>query len=474
MTEQDRKLSFQIRRMGLSWDLDAGTLIAFNVPSIAIWLDPSLLQLVQPLVQEVGVPLARLLAAYHSSLGTGEDYQQMITTLGATFQEGFLAWCDVVAESGWGKVELSVFDRAARRAVVTVKNPFELQMQRYAEERWGCPLLQGKIIGLFSHALGVNCWADEVGTTISESSSYVEFHVYPSERTINAELARLRLLQKAEEKRRLTERTRELRESEERQRAILASLSDVVFTLDKGGRFTSFHVPELAADHEPPQDVTGRTVREVFPADVADSLTATMERVLATGAPHSVSYARQRAGVERSFAATMSVLRDPDGTVAGVTAVARDVTERVAAERALAERLAIIESQAEAIRAMSTPILEVWNGVLAVPIIGAVGDRRAALITEDLLGAIARSGARFVILDLTGVESLGSATAGHFWKIIRAARLLGAECLLCGILPNVARSLSMLDKAVALEKTYGTMRSALESIVGASVRAPVR
>ncbi|WP_434044567.1 MULTISPECIES: STAS domain-containing protein [Sorangium] len=468
MDEPGTVRSIELNRMSITWELDQGRMLTFGNPAVTLWLRPSLERLFQPLVAEMGIPLFRLLVAHESSAGAGEDYRAMVTTLGSTFEEGFLAWGACVSASGWGSFALPVFDTAARRAVVIVKNPWELAMQREltAQERWGCPFLQGKIIGIFSHAFGVNCWADEVGARVDGSSSYIELHVHADDRTIPDEIAALRGEQRAEAQRRLAEVTRTLRESEERQRAILSSISEVVFTLDPEGRFTSYHVPEELADvYAPGEAVLGRTLDEVFPRRSADAMRAALAQVLSSGRAESLSYERVHNGEVRFFSARMSVLRGSGRAVAGATVIERDLSERLAAERALAERVEIIARQQETIRALSTPVLEVWEGVLALPIVGAVDSQRAAAITEDVLGALVRTQARCVILDLTGVEAIDAATADHFAKITRAVALLGAESRICGIRPAVATAMAAVDAAPAQAKTYSTMRSALMSAI---------
>ncbi|WP_438029350.1 STAS domain-containing protein [Sorangium sp. So ce233] len=447
------------------WDMDRGVFYSYGIPSVIFWLNPSLFRMLGPLVEEIGVPLFRLLVAQQSSMGTDEDYHSMVTTFGKTFEEGFLAWGLAVSTGGWGRFELPVFDREAQRAVVVVRNPWEIEMQRGSAVRWGCPFLQGKIIGLLSHALGVNCWADEVPTGQGDPPSSVEFRVYRSDRTISAELARLRAAHHEEAKRSLEQRTQELRQSEAKQRAILASLSEVVFTLDERGRLTSYHVPkEQAAFHDAPELALGRHVSEVMPEAIASVLLDAIAELARDEAPRALSYARERGGEVRFFSTKLSILRDPVSETRGVTAIERDVTERVRAEQALEERLTLIQRQQEMIQALSTPIIQVWDGVLALPLVGVIDSRRAASITEALLREIVSTQARVAILDLTGVDVVDSATADHFLRIVRAVELLGARCLISGIRPAVAQTITRIGTGIEKARTFGTMRSALMAV----------
>jgi signal transduction histidine kinase len=196
----------ELNRVPIQWDLDRGSLSFFGLSSVMFWTDPSMLRLLEPLVDEIGPQLFRILVACSSSLGTDEDYHQMVTTLGDTFPEGFLAWGEAVAAAGWGRFELPVFDPERGLAEVVIQNPWELEMQRNLEpaRRWGCPFLMGKVIGLFTHALGTTCWADE-SVHVQTDANRVTFSVHPSTKTIPDELARLRRERMQARERRLAE-----------------------------------------------------------------------------------------------------------------------------------------------------------------------------------------------------------------------------------------------------------------------------
>lgn len=179
-----------VQNVPIDIDLQAGTLSFFGLPSALFWLNPSLYRMLAPLVQESGRELAQLLIAYESSQGTKEDYEFMVEKLGPTFQEGFLAWGRAVGVAGWGSFELPIFDKASGRALVRIRNAWELRAQSQMSFQWGCPFLKGKIIGIFCHALGQSCWAEE--RVVDGQEHTVEFSLYASSATISGEIARLR------------------------------------------------------------------------------------------------------------------------------------------------------------------------------------------------------------------------------------------------------------------------------------------
>jgi anti-anti-sigma regulatory factor len=117
-----------------------------------------------------------------------------------------------------------------------------------------------------------------------------------------------------------------------------------------------------------------------------------------------------------------------------------DVTARRRAEEELARKMALIEEQNAQIFRLSTPILHVWKGVLSLPVIGPLDAARAARMMDALLGEVARAGAGYVVVDLTGVPRIDAGTVDGIVALVQAVRLLGALCVLSGIQAEVARA----------------------------------
>jgi rsbT co-antagonist protein RsbR len=138
--------------------------------------------------------------------------------------------------------------------------------------------------------------------------------------------------------------------------------------------------------------------------------------------------------------------------------------------RQLEERLATIEEQAKAIRDMSTPVLEVWDDVLVVPVIGVVDTERGAEIMESVLQRLSTAQARFVVVDVTGVPMLDDRAADHLLSVVKAASLLGARCVLTGVSPAVAQTVVSLGvdltKVVTLRNLKAGLRHCLEALRG--------
>lgn len=136
-----------------------------------------------------------------------------------------------------------------------------------------------------------------------------------------------------------------------------------------------------------------------------------------------------------------------------------------AADRELEARVRQIEAQHREIAALSSPCIQIWDGVLVVPLIGGFDDVRAEVLRETVLAAVPRHAARDVILDLTGVHEIDRATVGHLFKIAAAIRLLGAGLILVGLGPRVALTIVQLGVATPDLKILRDLREAVAAVV---------
>ncbi|MCA9661881.1 MAG: STAS domain-containing protein [Myxococcales bacterium] len=135
-------------------------------------------------------------------------------------------------------------------------------------------------------------------------------------------------------------------------------------------------------------------------------------------------------------------------------------------ERARIERdlRATQEALERTVSALSTPMLRVWRGVVAVPLIGALDLARARRIGEALLTEIAATKARFAILDLTGADDLDAMTADRVLKIGQAAAMLGTEAILSGIRPSLAQTLVFQPESLERLRDFQTFRTMQEAL----------
>jgi rsbT co-antagonist protein RsbR len=134
-------------------------------------------------------------------------------------------------------------------------------------------------------------------------------------------------------------------------------------------------------------------------------------------------------------------------------------------QKELEEKLATIEQQREAIRELSTPIIEVWDDVLCLPVVGVMDSVRSAEMTEALLAAIVEKKAGCAIIDITGIQVMDTATADHFLRMARSVRLLGSECVLTGINPSIALTMQTMGVNLSDIVTLRSLRDALQRYV---------
>lgn len=158
-------------------------------------------------------------------------------------------------------------------------------------------------------------------------------------------------------------------------------------------------------------------------------------------------------------------VRGEAGGVDGMIGIALDVTQSKETERDLQTQLSLSERQQKVIRELSTPIIEVWNKVLTLPMVGVVDSARTAEVMDSLLEAVVRTGAQYAILDLTGVEAVDTKTAAYLIELVRAVRLLGAEGIITGIRPTVAQTVVALGLDLTSITTLSNLRAGLRHAI---------
>lgn len=172
------------------------------------------------------------------------------------------------------------------------------------------------------------------------------------------------------------------------------------------------------------------------------------------------------------ISASASPVLAEDGRRLGAVSVFHDISDRKRWETAVETQLAserekneTLERMQLAIQELSTPILELWDDVIALPVIGIVDSRRSAEMTEQVLEEVVRRQARFVIIDITGVELVDTATANRFMKLVTAVEYIGASCLLTGTRGAVAQTLAALGVDLGSLVTLRTLKDGLRECI---------
>jgi rsbT co-antagonist protein RsbR len=122
----------------------------------------------------------------------------------------------------------------------------------------------------------------------------------------------------------------------------------------------------------------------------------------------------------------------------------------------------VIARQQQEMMELSTPVVQLWEGILALPLIGTLDSARTQVVMESLLQKIVDTGAGIAIIDITGVPTVDTLVAQHLLKTVAAARLMGAECIISGIRPQIAQTIVHLGVELNGVITKATLADALE------------
>ena len=120
----------------------------------------------------------------------------------------------------------------------------------------------------------------------------------------------------------------------------------------------------------------------------------------------------------------------------------------------------VISRQQEELLELSTPVVKLWDGILALPMIGTLDSARTQVVMESLLQRIVETGADVAIIDITGVPTVDTLTAQHLLKTVTAARLMGADCIISGIRPQIAQTIVHLGVDLGAVTTKATLADA--------------
>jgi PAS domain-containing protein len=275
------------------------------------------------------------------------------------------------------------------------------------------------------------------------------------------------------------------REAESLLGAVLETADVGLCLIDQHGRFVSVNRGYCELFGYRPEELIGRRYSKVLPSEEQEHAERRLQSFMSSsdppakggsaGPPRSAleemreERGRRKDGSTLYLSISARILIRENGRRFAVLSVvditgrkeqARELEERASHARAEADektqllheldaRLALISRQHHQILDLSAPILDLWDGVLVLPLIGALTAERAAAVTERLLEAVAKRRARFVLLDLTSASEIESKSAEHIVRMISAVRLLGSQALLTGLSSTTARRLAECGPGLA-------------------------
>ncbi|NVI93173.1 STAS domain-containing protein [Actinomadura sp. BRA 177] len=139
-----------------------------------------------------------------------------------------------------------------------------------------------------------------------------------------------------------------------------------------------------------------------------------------------------------------------------------------------AAREQVIADQAEQLLELSTPVVRLWDGILGVPLVGTLDSARTQVVMETLLESLVDTGSRFAVIDITGVSAVDTEVAQHLLKTVMAARLMGTECVISGVRPQIAQTIVALGIEFGDIVTKADLADALAYTLRRSGLRPVR
>ena len=252
-----------------------------------------------------------------------------------------------------------------------------------------------------------------------------------------------------------------LRKSEAKHRGLLNALPDTLLRISGDGTCLDFKASRDVAPSLQPRFSPGSPIAGALPDAVVQRMMLAIGQAALERATQILDYEQQVGGELRHFEARIAAAEEEETLV-----ILRDVTEQRRAVTAVEQRRAqeeTIRAQAEALEALSTPLIPITDDIVVMPLVGRMDPPRMRQVQAALVTGIAGRRTRIALLDLTGVPSVSPDIAGEILNVARAARLLGAELVLTGLQPAVAMTLASLDHDLTGVATHLTLQSGVAS-----------
>ncbi len=247
-------------------------------------------------------------------------------------------------------------------------------------------------------------------------------------------------------------------ETAERYRMLIEQSDDLaIYLLSPSGHIETWNKAAEKLKQYKAQEVIGKHLSIFYTKEDQERklVEKELEEAAQTGKFEGSGWRVRKDGSRYWADVIISALRDDDGKLIGFAKVSRDASERKRQEE-------IIEQQKQDLIELSTPVMQLWEGILVLPIIGTLDSQRSQVVMERLLEAIVSTGSEVAILDVSGVPTVDTMVAQHLMKTMEAAKLMGAECIISGIRPEIAQTMVHLGIDLSTVKTRSTLARGLE------------
>lgn len=206
---------------------------------------------------------------------------------------------------------------------------------------------------------------------------------------------------------------------------------------------TDIHAPAWANTRQMLDDLSSSRAHQGFSPSETATFVFSLKPVL---------FDALQPALARNAGAGVAALRDTDALLDRLGLYTTEVFQR--------SREQVIVRQQQELLELSTPVVTLWEGVLALPVIGTLDSARTQVVMENLLQRIVDTGASIAIIDITGVPTVDTLTAQHLLKTVAAARLMGADCIISGIRPQIAQTIVHLGVDLGTVVTKATLADA--------------
>ena len=215
--------------------------------------------------------------------------------------------------------------------------------------------------------------------------------------------------------------------------ALLEHIPDRIYFKDRESRFLDVSSSKAKGTGLSRGDFVGKTDFDFFSEEEAKMMREDEEKIMASGKPvvDKEQKIKLPEGKEMWQSATKVPFYDKKGNVMGTLGISRDVTRLKTLELEKEEK---IKAQKEELEVLSTPVIDIWEGILTVPVLGVLDSERASRISEALLTQIVEKSATAAIIDISGITAVDSAVADLLIRTAKAVKLVGAEAILTGVM----------------------------------------
>jgi rsbT co-antagonist protein RsbR len=246
--------------------------------------------------------------------------------------------------------------------------------------------------------------------------------------------------------------------------ALLEHIPDRIYFKDKESRFLAVSSSKAEGTGLSREEFVGKTDFDFFSKEEAKVMLEEEKKMMVSGKPliDKVQKIELPNGKELWVSATKVPFYDKKGNVIGTLGITRDVTRLKLLEL---EKEKKIVAQKEELIELSTPVIDVWEGILTIPVLGSLDSERASRISEALLTQIVEKRATAAIIDISGITAVDSAVADRLIRTAKAVKLVGAEAILTGVGVEIAQTIADLGIDMEGLKTMSTLKDGLRYVL---------